>query len=228
MYERDAYRSASFCERDLALSRQSRNVRPSERSQKRDRRTGSSSSYLTLRRERARTRPSLYAIDRYLLDNGAVHGALIPVGTWHLEHVRNRCYGPGGASNTPDQVTVGSGRHYVAILRAYTQLWYSNLFFLFPPFQKTKHELSRHAHVRPKCHFALDLSPCVFASPLACTRFYSEIAPNILLGRITPRAKYFRACTFHAEVSLKKYLADFGIIKIFEYSLYPNYNESYL
>jgi len=96
MYERDAYRSASFCERDLALSRQNRNVRPSERSQKRDRRTGSSSSYLTLRRERARTRPSLYAIDRYLLDNGAVHGALIPVGTWHLEHVRNRCYGPGG------------------------------------------------------------------------------------------------------------------------------------
>lgn len=107
----------------------------------------------------------------------------------------------------------------------------TRIYFSSPPFQKTKHELSRHAPgIRPKCHFALDLFPpcCVFASPVACTRFYSEIAPNILLGRITPRAKYFRAIAFHAEVRLKKYLADFAIIEIFEYSLYPNYYESHL
>lgn len=99
---------------------------------------------------------------------------------------------PGGASNTPDQVTVGSGRHYVAILRAYTQLWYSNLFFLFPPFQKNQARAFPSRSRTPEMSFRFGslpvcfrVTPCVYAFLFRdCAKYFAW--SNYTEGKIFP------------------------------------------
>lgn len=75
---------------------------------------------------------------------------------------------------------------------------------------------------------SLWISPRVFSRhPLRVRVFIQRLRQIFCLVELH-RGQNISVPAFHVEISLKKYLADFGIIKIFEYSLYPNYNESHL
>lgn len=173
-----------------------------------------------------RTRPSLYAIDRYLLDNELRYTEHLYPWEPDIWSTSETAVTARGGREYSDQVTVDiTSRYYERTRNRDTPIYFSSsLFSKKKKKKKTKHESFPVTLPYARNVISLWISPRVVFSrhPLRvrATRFYSEIAPNILPGRITPRPKYIFPCLRSVRKSLsKKYSPDFGIIKIFLFTL---------